>query len=39
MFFDDVITTGQTMSLWSSTFRAFNNNFMCGITIGQTILV
>ena len=39
MFFDDVITTGNTMSLWSSTFRDFNNNFMCGITIGQTILV
>lgn len=40
IFFDDIITTGGTMTTWASEFRkGLNNNFMCGITIGKTMLV
>ena len=40
IFFDDVITTGKTMTTWASAFRqGLTNNFMCGITIGKTIHV
>lgn len=40
IFFDDVITTGKTMTTWASFFRQeLTSNFMCGITIGKTITV